>query len=49
MRSLEVDAQRTMTIAQQALEAGHKTWLGRSTVRTLWAGSQFRLTQSTLD
>ena len=45
----EADAQRAMTIAQQALEARHKTWLGRSTVRTLGAGSQFQLTQSTLD
>ena len=38
-----------MTLAQQALEARHKTWLGRSTVRTFGAGSQFQLTQSTLD
>ena len=45
----EVDAQRAMTLAQQALEARHKTWLGRSTVRTLGAGTQFQLTQSTLD
>lgn len=45
----EADAQRAMTIAQQALEARHKTWVGRSTVRTLGAGQQFQLTQSTLD
>lgn len=45
----ETDAQRAMTLAQQALEARHKTWLGRSTVRTFGAGSQFQLTQSTLD
>lgn len=45
----EADAQRAMTLAQQALEARHKTWLGRSTVRTLGAGCQFQLTQSTLD
>lgn len=45
----ETDAQRAMTLVQQALEARHKTWLGRSTVRTFGAGSQFQLTQSTLD
>ncbi len=45
----ETDAQRAMTLAQQALEARHKTWLGRSTVRTFGAGAQFQLTQSTLD
>ena len=38
-----------MTLAQQALEARHKTWIGRSTVRTLGSGQQFQLTQSTLD
>lgn len=45
----DADAQRAMTMAQQALEARHKTWIGRSTVRTLGAGQQFQLTQSTLD
>lgn len=45
----DADAQRAMTMAQQALEARHKTWIGRSTVRTLGAGHQFQLTQSTLD
>ena len=45
----EADAQRAMTMAQQALEARHKTWIGRSTVRSLGAGSQLQLTQSTLD
>ena len=45
----EADAQRAMTLAQQALEARHKTWIGRSTVRTFGAGTQFQLTQSTLD
>lgn len=43
------DAQRAMTMAQQALEARHKSWLGRSTVRTFTAGTQFRLKGSTLD
>ncbi len=43
------DAQRAMTIAQEVLEARHKTWIGRSTVRTFGAGTQFQLTQSTLD
>lgn len=45
----EADAQRAMTLAQEALEARHKTWIGRSTVRTFGAGTQFQLTQSTLD
>jgi type VI secretion system secreted protein VgrG len=45
----EADAQRAMTMAQQALEARHKTWLGRSTVRTFEAGHQVQITQSTLD
>jgi uncharacterized protein involved in type VI secretion and phage assembly len=45
----EADAQRAMTLAQQAIEARHKTFLGRSTVRTFGAGTQFQLTQSTLD
>jgi type VI secretion system secreted protein VgrG len=43
------DAQRAMTMAQQALESRHKCWLGRSTVRTFTAGTQFRLKGSTLD
>ncbi len=37
------------TCRQQAFEARHKTWLGRSTVRSLRAGEHFALTQSTLD
>lgn len=34
---------------QQAYETRHKTWLARSTVRSLRAGQWFALTQSTLD
>jgi type VI secretion system secreted protein VgrG len=34
---------------QQAHEARHKTWVARSTVRSLRAGQWFGLTQSTLD
>jgi uncharacterized protein involved in type VI secretion and phage assembly/uncharacterized protein (DUF2345 family) len=45
----EADAQRAMTLAQEALEARHKTWIGRSTVRSFNAGRQFQLTQSNLD
>ena len=42
-------AERAATLQQEALEARHKTWLGRSTVRTFTAGTRFELTQSTLD
>ena len=45
----EGDAERAMTLAQQAIEARHKTWLGRSTVRTFAPGRQFDLLASTLD
>ncbi|MBL0728115.1 type VI secretion system tip protein VgrG [Piscinibacter sp. HJYY11] len=41
--------QHRATCRQQAHEARHKTWLGRSTVRSLRAGEHFGLTQSTLD
>ncbi|HEY0821743.1 MAG TPA: type VI secretion system Vgr family protein, partial [Rhizobacter sp.] len=41
--------QHRATCRQQAHEARHKTWLGRSTVRSLRAGEHFALTQSTLD
>ncbi|MEO8154492.1 MAG: type VI secretion system Vgr family protein [Rhizobacter sp.] len=34
---------------QQAFEARNKTWVARSTVRSLRAGQWFKLTQSTLD
>jgi Rhs element Vgr protein len=42
-------AQHRATCHQQAHEARHKTWLARSTVRSLRAGQWFSLTQSTLD
>ncbi|MBX3621383.1 MAG: type VI secretion system tip protein VgrG [Rhizobacter sp.] len=41
--------QHRATCHQQAHEARHKTWLARSTVRSLRAGQWFALTQSTLD
>ncbi|HEX3140210.1 MAG TPA: type VI secretion system tip protein VgrG, partial [Rhizobacter sp.] len=37
------------TCQQQAFEARNKTWIARSTVRSLRAGQWFSLTQSTLD
>ncbi|MBL0726141.1 type VI secretion system Vgr family protein [Piscinibacter sp. HJYY11] len=43
------ELQHRATCRQQAHEARHKTWLGRSTVRSLRAGEHFGLTQSTLD
>jgi type VI secretion system secreted protein VgrG len=43
------ELQHRATCLQQAHEARHKTWLGRSTVRSLRAGEHFALTQSTLD
>ena len=39
-------AQRSTTLAQEALEARHKTWIGRSTVRSFNPGTHFLLTQS---
>ncbi|WP_284616658.1 type VI secretion system Vgr family protein [Aquabacterium humicola] len=42
-------AERALVLAQQAHEARHKTWLGRGTVRSFSAGTQFTLTESTLD
>ena len=42
-------ADRAGVLAQEAIEARHKTWLGRSTVRTLRAGQRFRLSDSPLD
>ncbi len=42
-------AQHRATCHQQAYEARHKTWLARSTLRSLRAGQWFALTQSTLD
>jgi type VI secretion system secreted protein VgrG len=39
-------AQRAATLVQESLEARHKTWLGRSTVRSFTAGTHFTLTQS---
>lgn len=41
--------QRRAQIQTQAQDARSKTWLARSTVRTLRAGTRFDLTQSTLD
>ncbi|MEY2892640.1 MAG: hypothetical protein RJA98_2548, partial [Pseudomonadota bacterium] len=43
------ELQHRTTLRQEALEARRKTWLARSTVRTLRPGSWFALTQSTLD
>jgi type VI secretion system secreted protein VgrG len=42
-------AGRAATLIAQALEARHKTWFGRSSVRTFGAGAHFHLTQSMLD
>jgi type VI secretion system secreted protein VgrG len=39
-------AQRSATHLQQALEARHKTFLGRGTVRSFTAGTHFVLTDS---
>ena len=41
--------QHRATCQQQAFEARNKTWIARSTVRSLRAGQWFALTQSTLD
>ncbi|TAL20891.1 MAG: type VI secretion system tip protein VgrG [Aquabacterium sp.] len=40
---------RRAALLAQAQDARHKTWLGRSSVRSLRAGTQFDLRQSTLD
>jgi type VI secretion system secreted protein VgrG len=42
-------AERAARLAQEALEARHKTWTALGTVRTFSAGTQFDVTQSTLD
>lgn len=42
-------AERALELAQQALEARHKTFLGRSTVRSLRAGQQMHVKDSPLD
>ena len=42
-------ADRAAELQIQSLEARHKRFLGRSTVRTFTAGQRFTLTQSTLD
>ena len=42
-------AERAARLHQESLEARHKAWLGRSTVRTFTAGRTFALTESTLD
>ena len=42
-------AERAARLQQEALEARHKLWLGRSTVRSFTAGTRFQLTDSTLD
>jgi type VI secretion system secreted protein VgrG len=41
--------QHSATLVQEAFEARNKTWLARSTVRSLRAGQWFGLTQSELD
>ncbi|MBI5271097.1 MAG: type VI secretion system tip protein VgrG [Burkholderiales bacterium] len=41
--------ERSLRLQQQAHEARHKTWFGRSTVRTFTAGHSFTLTDSELD
>lgn len=42
-------AERAVTLAQQAHEARHKRWIGRGTVRSFAAGTHFTLTESVLD
>ena len=42
-------AQRAATLRQEAIEVRNKSWLGRSTVRTLQPGRTFTLTESPLD
>ncbi|RQP23754.1 type VI secretion system Vgr family protein [Piscinibacter terrae] len=42
-------ADRSARLAQQAIEARHKVWIARSTVRSFTAGTHFEVTQSTLD
>jgi len=42
-------AERAAELMMQSLEARHKRWLGRGTVRSFSAGTRFELTQSTLD
>jgi type VI secretion system secreted protein VgrG len=41
--------ERSALHRQQALEARHKTWIGRGTVRSFSAGQHFRLTGSDLE
>jgi len=43
------DAERAARLMQEAIEARHKVWLGRGTVRSFAPGTTFDLTQSTLD
>ena len=42
-------AERAAVLLQQTLEARHKRWLGRSTVRSFSAGTSFALNASALD
>jgi type VI secretion system secreted protein VgrG len=42
-------ADRAGVLAQEAHEARHKHWIGRSTVRSFEAGTHFHLTESALD
>jgi len=42
-------AERAAELAQQAHEARHKRWIGRSTVRSFEPGRHFHLTESSLD
>jgi type VI secretion system VgrG family protein len=42
-------AERSLRLRQQALEARHKRWIGRGVVRSFDAGTTFRLAESMLD
>lgn len=42
-------AERALELAQQALETGHKRWVGRSTVRTFAPGLHLHVSTSLLD
>ena len=42
-------AERSLRLRQQALEARHKRWLGRGVVRSFEAGTTFTLAESMLD
>jgi type VI secretion system secreted protein VgrG len=44
-----IKADRAVVLMQQTIEARHKTWLGRGTVRNFAAGQQLKITDSPLD